>query len=70
VSVHICKPPATTKEEYDYRFGVFKANLESIEERNKINKGAHKNYKLGINYFSNLTYEEHIGIGCVRVLCL
>jgi hypothetical protein len=36
-----------TKEEHDYRFGVFKANLESIEERNKINKATLKNYKLG-----------------------
>jgi hypothetical protein len=35
----------TTKEEHDYQFGVFKANLESIEERNKINKVALKNYK-------------------------
>ncbi|WJX09224.1 cathepsin F [Trifolium repens] len=43
----------TTKEEHDYQFGVFKANLESIEERNKINKVALKNYKLGCVSLSN-----------------
>jgi cathepsin F len=47
-----------TKEEHDYRFGVFKATLKFIEERNKINKAAHKNYKLGINDFSDLTYKN------------
>jgi hypothetical protein len=43
----------TTKEEHDYQFGVFKANLEYIEERNKINKVALKNYKLGCVRLSN-----------------
>ncbi|GAU26861.1 hypothetical protein TSUD_02630 [Trifolium subterraneum] len=47
-----------TKEEHDYRFGMFKATLKFIEERNKINKAAHKNYKLGINDFSDLTYKN------------
>ncbi|MCI03004.1 cysteine proteinase RD19a-like [Trifolium medium] len=41
----------TTKEEHDYRFDVFKAKLEFIEERNKINKAAHKNYKLDKLFF-------------------
>ncbi|PNX73150.1 cysteine proteinase [Trifolium pratense] len=56
----------TTKEEHDYQFCVFKAKLEFLEERNKINKAAQKNYKFGINYFSDLTYEER-GKGYARV---
>ncbi|CAJ2675723.1 unnamed protein product [Trifolium pratense] len=61
-----CNKNYTTKEEHDYRFGVFKARLEFLEERNKINKAAQKNYKFGINYFSDLTYEER-GKGYARV---
>jgi activator of 2-hydroxyglutaryl-CoA dehydratase len=41
-----------TKEEHDYRFGVFKENLKFVEEMNKLNKAAHKNYELGIQEFS------------------
>ncbi|MCI33976.1 cysteine proteinase RD19a-like, partial [Trifolium medium] len=47
-----------TKEEHDYRFTVFKADLEFMEERNKINKAAGRNYTLGIQEFSDLTFEE------------
>jgi hypothetical protein len=47
-----------TKEEHDYRFGVFKENLKFVEEMNKLNKAAHKNYELGIQEFSDLTLQE------------
>jgi len=51
-----------TQEEHDYRFGVFKKDLEWVEKMNKINKAANRTYKLGIQYFSDLTREErHTG---------
>lgn len=43
-----------TTEEYDYRFNIFKKNIDYIEaENNKKNS-----YKLGINQFTDLTNEE------------
>ncbi|MCH85434.1 cysteine proteinase [Trifolium medium] len=51
-----------TKEEHDYRFGVFKENLKFVEEKNKINKAAGMNYMLGIQEISDLTFDELIAI--------
>lgn len=54
-----------TQEEHNYRFGVFKKDLEWVEKMNKINKAANRTYKLGIQYFSDLTREER-HTGCAR----
>ncbi|KAJ6250786.1 hypothetical protein M0813_15601 [Anaeramoeba flamelloides] len=43
-----------TQEEHTYRQKVFQSNLEMIENHNAQNKG----YKLGLNQFSDLTFEE------------
>jgi hypothetical protein len=46
------------RAEMEKRRKIFKEKLEFIEKRNRINKAAHKNYTLGLNEFSDLTYEE------------
>lgn len=44
-----------TPEEIEYRFAVFTSNLEMIEKHNADNKSS---YTLGVNQYSDLTFEE------------
>lgn len=44
-----------TKNELEYRFGVFKNAMKKIEE---VNNNPTKRYTLGINQFADLTFEE------------
>ena len=44
-----------SKNELEYRFGVFKNALKKIEE---VNNDSTKRYTLGINQFADLTFEE------------
>ena len=45
----------STPEEMEYRFTVFASNLEMIEKHNTDNKSS---YTLGVNQFTDMTYEE------------
>jgi len=43
------------KNEYNYRLGVYKSNLQYIENHNRLNKG----FTLAMNKFGDLTAEEY-----------
>ena len=47
-----------TKEEFDFRFGVFRGNLQFIDSHNEQNKGEHA-HKLGLNHMSDWTRQEY-----------
>lgn len=44
-----------TKEEYDYRLGVFSKNFHNIKAHNMMNDAS---FSLGVNQFSDMTSEE------------